>query len=147
MRFEGRQRAALINHCWSIYLCLTDTFTLADNFHSEFPVAVETALITGALHIVFPIGANLTPSLNEEYVFDRQRLTVSRYSYNVIDANGDNLLRAVNLPYHRTDYRGRALTHPPNHMHDARGKLLSFSGRIEDFIHHLYYRDLLPRSN
>lgn len=136
MRFEGRQRADLIDRCWSIYLCLTDAFTLPDNFHLEFPSAVETALITGALHIAFPIRANLTLSLREEYSFDRQRLTVSRYSYNVIDHRGDNLFRADNLPFHMTDYRGRALTHPPHHMHDARGKVLSFSGQIEDFIRH-----------
>ena len=136
MRFEGRQRADLIDRCWSIYLCLTEAFTLSDNFHLEFPGAVETALITGALHIAFPIRANLTLSLREEYAFDRRRLTVNRYSYNVIDSHGDNLFRADNLPFHRTDYRGRALTHPPHHMHDARGKVLSFSGQIEDFIRH-----------
>jgi len=136
MRFEGRVRADLIDRCWSIYLCLTDAFTLPDNFHLEYPAAVETALIAGALHIALPIGTNLTVSLREEYDFDRLRLTVSRYSYNVIDSHGDNLFRADNLPFHKTDYRGRVLTHPPHHMHDARGKVLSFSGQIEDFIRH-----------
>lgn len=136
MRFEGRVRADLIDRCWSIYVCLTEAFALPDNFHLEFPGAVETALVTGALHIALPIAANLTLSLREEYDFDRLRLTVSRYSYNVIDSHGDNLFRADNSPFHRTDYRGRALTHLPHHMHDARGKVLSFSGRIEDFIRH-----------
>jgi hypothetical protein len=37
MRFEGRQRADLIDRCWSIYLCLTEAFALPDNFHLEFP--------------------------------------------------------------------------------------------------------------
>jgi hypothetical protein len=49
MRFEGRQRADLIDRCWSIYLYLTEAFTLPDNFHSEFPGAVDIALITGAI--------------------------------------------------------------------------------------------------
>jgi hypothetical protein len=136
MRFEGRQRADLIDRCWSIYLCLTEAFTLADNFHLEFPGAVETALTIGALHVSCPVRTNLILSLREEYAFERQRLTVSRYSYNVIDHRGDNLLRADNLPFHRTDYRGRALTHPPHYMHDARGKVVSFSGQIKDFIRH-----------
>jgi hypothetical protein len=136
MRFEGRQRADLLDRCWSIYLWLTDSFTLPDNFHLEFPVAVETALITGALHVTVSIGANLTLSLREEYAFDRRRLEVSRYSYNVIDNDGNNLFRADNLPFHRTDYRGRALTHPPHHMHDERGKVQSFTGEVEDFIRH-----------
>lgn len=136
MRFEGRQRADLIDRCWSIYLCLTEAFTLPDNFHLEFPGAVETALATGALHVTCPVRTNLTLSLREEYAFERQRLTISRYSYNVIDHRGDNLFRADNLPFHRTDYRGRALTHPPHHMHDERGKVVSFSGQIEAFIRH-----------
>src|SRR5262245_47823543 len=136
MRFERRQRADLIDHCWSIYLCLTEAFTLSDNFHLEFPEAVETALITGALHVACPVRANLTLSLREEYAFDQQRLRVSRYSYNVIDHRGYNLFRADNLPFHRTDYRGRALTDPPHHMHDAQGKVHSFNGQVEEFVRH-----------
>ena len=136
MPFESRQRAELVDRCWSIYLCLIDTFTLPDNFHVDFPVAVENALITGTLHVVVPIDANLQLSLREEYSVERRHLAIHRYSYNVIDHNGDNLFRADNLPFHHTDYRRRTLTHPPHHMHDARGRVLSFSGRIEDFIRH-----------
>ena len=46
---------------------------------------------------------HLTLSLREEYTFGKQGLEVSRYSYNVINSKGNNLLRADNLPYHRTD--------------------------------------------
>ena len=134
MPSESRQRADLIDRCWSIYLCLIDTFTLPDNFHVEFPVTVENALITGTLHVTVPIDANLKLSLREEYSIERQHFAVYRYSYNVIDHNGDNLFRADNLPFHRTDYRRRALTHPPHHLHDARGRVRSFTGQIEDFI-------------
>ena len=63
-----------------------------------------------------------------------QELEISRYSYNVIDYTGNNLLRADNLPHHRTDYHGRALSHPPHHMHDERGRVRSFTGRVQDFI-------------
>jgi|SRR5262245_10411203 len=105
MPFEGRQRAAALNRCWSIYLSLTRAFILPEEFHAEFPVAVESVLISATLQFTVPIGSDLTLSLREEYVFDRQRLTVNRYSYNVIDVTGNNVLRADNLPFHRTDYR------------------------------------------
>jgi hypothetical protein len=116
MPFEGRQRAAVLDRCWSIYLSIARAFSLPENFHVEFPITVESALVTGALHITVPIGADLSLSLREEYAFDRQKLVVSRYSYNLIDATGSNVLRADNLPFHRTDYRKRPLTHPPHHI-------------------------------
>jgi len=134
MRSEGRHRAALIDRCWSIYLSLTGAFTLPEDFHVEFPVAAESALITGVLHVSVPLSENLTLSLREEYPFGRQGLEISRYSYNLIDSAGSNLFRADNLPFHKADYRGRALTHPPHHMHDGRGRVLSFSGQVPDFI-------------
>ncbi|MGH7847800.1 MAG: hypothetical protein ACREQW_21880 [Candidatus Binatia bacterium] len=114
MPFEGRQRAAVLDRCWSIYISLTRAFILPEEFHVQFPVIVEPVLVSDALQVTVPIGGDLTLSLREEYAFDRHNLSVSRYSYNVIDANGGNLLRADNLPFHRTDYRRRALTHPPH---------------------------------
>jgi hypothetical protein len=95
MPFEGRQRAAALDRCWSIYLSLTRAFILPEEFHAEFPVAVESVLISSTLQFTVPIGSDLTLSLREEYVFDRQRLTVNLYSYNVIDITGNNVLRAV----------------------------------------------------
>jgi len=136
MRFEGSQRAAVLNRCWSIYQSLTRSFTVPENFHVEFPITVESVLISGTLHVTVPVSGDLTLSLREEYAFDRQRLAVTRYSYNLIDATGDNVLRADNLPFHRTDYRRRALTHPPHHIHDQRGRVFSFSGDVHDFISH-----------
>ena len=134
MPFEGRQRAALLDRCWSIYLALSTAVDVPESFHLEFPVVVESALVSGALQVAVPLGGDMTLSLREEYVFDRQRLTVHRYSYNLIDAAGNNLLRADNLPFHRTDYRKRLLTHPPHHIHDQRGRVVSFSGDIRDFL-------------
>lgn len=134
MPSEGRQRAALLDRCWSIYLSLTSAFSVPESFHFEFPVVAESALSSSALHVTVPIGADLTLSLREEFAFDRHKLTVSRYSYNVIDPVGNNLLRADNLPFHRTDYRKRLLTHPPNHIHDQRHRVFSFSGDVHHFI-------------
>ena len=136
MPFEGRQRAAVLDRCWSIYLSLTQAIILPQEFHVEFPASVESALVSGALLVSAAIGENLTLSLHEEYVFDRLRLSVSRYSYNVIDSSGKNLLRADNLPFHASDYRRRALTHPPHHLHDQRGRIYSFSGNVYHFIAH-----------
>jgi len=76
----------------------------------------------------------MTLSLREEYAIDRQRLTVSRYNYNLIDAAGNNFRRADNLPFHRTDHRKRLLTYPPHHIHDQRGRVFSFSGDVHHFI-------------
>jgi len=134
MPFEARQRAALLDRCWSIYLSLTSTLNLPECFHVEFPIVVESALLSGALQVTVPVGQDVTLSLREEYAFDRQRLTVSRYSYNLIDATGNNFLRADNLPFHRTDHRKRLLTHPPHHIHDQRGRVFSFSGDVHHFI-------------
>ncbi len=134
MPFEGRQRAALLDRCWSIYQSVTSAFNLPESFHVEFPVAAESALVSGSLHVTVPIGADLTLSLHEEYAFERQRLTVGRYSYNVVDTAGNNLLRADNLPFHRADYRKQLLTHPPNHIHDQRGRVFSFTGDVHTFI-------------
>lgn len=134
MPFDGRQRAALLDRCWSIYQSVTGAFQVPESFHVEFPVVAESALASGALHVTVAIGAGLTLSLREEYAFERQRLTISRYSYNVVDSAGNNLLRADNLPFHRTDYRKKTLTHPPNHMHDQRGRVFSFNGNVHGFV-------------
>ena len=72
--------------------------------------------------------------MREEYVFDRQRLAVSRYSYNLIEVTGNNVLRADNLPFHRNDYRRGLLSHPPHHLHDERDRVHSFNGNLDDFI-------------
>lgn len=135
MPSERQRRALVLERCWSLYQILTETFVVSDTFHTEFPVLAETALLTGALHLVLPLTAVLTLSLREEYAFEHHALQVQRYSYNVIDHAGTNVLRADNLPHHRTDYRGRRLSHPPHHMHDTRGRVLSFSGQAHDFLH------------
>ena len=51
MPFEGRQRAAALDRCWSIYLSLTSVFILPENFHVEFPIVAESVPITGALQV------------------------------------------------------------------------------------------------
>jgi len=67
MGFEGHHQAQLLERCWSIYRCLPDAFTLPESFHVEFPVVVESALLTGTLHVTVPMAPQLTLSLREEY--------------------------------------------------------------------------------
>jgi hypothetical protein len=42
MPFEGRQRAAVVDRCWSIYISLTRAFVLPEEFHVEFPASDRT---------------------------------------------------------------------------------------------------------
>ena len=56
MLFEGRQRAAALDRCWSIYLSLTRAFILPENFHVGFPIVAESVLITGTLQVTGSTG-------------------------------------------------------------------------------------------
>jgi hypothetical protein len=134
MPSERQRQALLLEHCWSLYQMLTGAYTVPDSFHNDFPIAAETALLTSVLHTTLSLTLRLTLSLREEYAIEQYVLEVRRYSYNVIDHTGANVLRADNLPHHRIDYRGRPLLHPPHHMHDERGRVLSFSGQAHDFL-------------
>lgn len=48
---EGRERALLIDRCWSIYILLTEHFSVPSAFHEEFPVLVERATHSGLFHL------------------------------------------------------------------------------------------------
>jgi hypothetical protein len=63
MPFERRQRAALLDRSWSIYLWLTSAFNVPESFHVEFPVVVESAFMSGALDVTVPVGEDMTLSL------------------------------------------------------------------------------------
>lgn len=134
MLSERQRQALLLDRCWSLYFALTEAFALPDAFHANFPTVAEAAVITGALHLAVPVGEQCMLSVREEFAFRNQGIEVRQYSYNVIDRHGVNLLRADNFPHHRVDYRRRPLSHPPHHMHDRRGRILSFSGQVEDFL-------------
>ena len=44
------------------------------------------------------------------------------------------VIRADSLPHHQRDYRKRRLQHFPHHLHDEKGRIRSFTGRVEDFV-------------
>lgn len=134
MSYERHLEAQIIDRCWSVYNLLTNTFSPSDTFHLGFPSLVETAIISSDLHINMPLAEGFTLILREEYEFSLHKLKLHSYSYNLLEQNGNSVLRSDNLPYHKTDYKGHQLTHPPHHVHDKLGRISSFTGDLEDFI-------------
>lgn len=126
--------AQILDRSWFIYSILTDAFSLTETFHLDFPSLVETTIISADLQISLPISKGLTLLLREEYEFVKHSLEIRSYCYNVIDDKDTSVLRADNLPYHRTDYKRHKLTHFPHHLHDKQGRICSFTGDLKDFI-------------
>jgi len=131
---EGQERALLIDRCWSIYLLLTERFSVPSDFHEEFPVLVERATISGLLHLTVHLSEQHSLYVREEYEMAGHQLRIAGYSYALTGPTGTPLFRADPLPHHRTDYRKRSLTAFPHHLHDPKGRILSFSGEISDFM-------------
>lgn len=131
-----KRRRQIAERCWQVYDWICRRFPVALEFHGEFPEAAELALWSGALQVQVPIAgpAQYALDLREEYDFPEQELVVAHYSYVLLDPHQTPILRADPLPHHRVDYRGRRLTHFPHHLHDERGRVRSFSGRLEDFL-------------
>ena len=73
----------------------------------------------------------------EEYEFYDYDLRVQSYSYNLMDKNQNNILRADSMPNHHYDYKNKRLTNFPHHLHDEKGRICSFSGKVSDFIEHI----------
>jgi len=133
--YDSYQRSLIIDRCWLIYDLITETFAVPRPFHIEFPSLVEFALISGYLQVLVEIRRKgLTLHIHEEYDFRNYELVLSVYSYTLLDKNKHSIIRADPLPHHRVDYRRRKLTHFPHHLHDERGRICSFSGRIEDCV-------------
>jgi len=129
------QRGLIIDRCWLIYDLMTEKFQLPHEFHIEFPSLVELALSSGYLQVLAEISRRgYFLHIHEEYDFREHTLLIKVYSYNLLDKGKHNIIRADSLPHHRVDYKGHKLTHFPHHLHDERGRICSFSGRIEDFV-------------
>ncbi len=92
-------------------------------------------MISGYFQLAIEIGPKgYLLHIHEEYKFRDYRLAIKTYSYNLLDRNKNSVMRADSLPYHKVDYKGKKLTNFPHHLHDNKGKLCQFSGKIEDFI-------------
>ena len=135
MLYNSHQRRLVAERCWLIYDLISETFRVPDEFHIEFPSLVELALISGYFQVLVEVdrkGHFL--HIHEEYDFKDRELIVKIYSYNFLDRSKHSIIRADSLPHYQVDYKGRKLKHFPHHLHDERGRICSFSGRIEDFI-------------
>lgn len=135
MLHDSHQRRLIINRCWLIYDLITKKFRLLHEFHMGFPSLAELALISGYLQVLVEItrrGHFLR--IHEEYDFIEHMLVVKVYSYNLLGKSNHSIIRADSLPHHRIDYKGHNLSHFTDHLHDEKGRICSFSGKIEDFV-------------
>ena len=135
MLHDSHQRKLIINRCWLIYDLITKKFRPLHEFHIEFPSLAELALISGYLQVLVEItrrGHFLR--IHEEYDLIEHMLVVKVYSYNLLDKSKHSIIRADSLPHHRVDYKGHNLSHFPDHLHDEKGRICSFSGKLQDFV-------------
>ena len=135
MLYNSQQRGLIIDRCWMIYGLVSDKLLPSHEFHIEYPGIVEFALTTGYFQFLAEVGrGGHFLHIHEEYKFTEYRLSIQTYVYSVFDKGKATIIRADSLPHHRIDHKGQSLSHFPNHLHDARGRICSFSGQIEDFI-------------
>ncbi|MBL7073664.1 hypothetical protein ISS37_00295 [candidate division KSB1 bacterium] len=135
MLYDSYQRRLIIDRCWLIYDLITETFAVPHQFHIDFPLMVEVALISGYLQVLVEISRKgHLLHIHEEYDFRNHELVIRVYSYNLLHKSKHNIIRADPLPHYRVDYRRRKLAHFPHHLHEEKGRICSFSGQIEDFV-------------
>ena len=92
-------------------------------------------MISGYLQVLVEISPRRHfLHIHEEYGFIEHILVVKAYSYNLLDKSKNNNIRADSLPHHRLDYKSHKLSHFPDHLHDEKGRICSFTGKIEDFV-------------
>jgi hypothetical protein len=125
-------------HCWTIYELIISHFVVSEDFSNNFLDIVDLALNSNLFRIKIDIlKEKFILMIIEEYEINQYELTVKSYSYNLIDKNLNNILRADSLPHHHYDYKNKRLTNFPHHLHDEKKRICSFSGEISDFIKHI----------
>ncbi len=72
--------------------------------------------------------------IQEDYDFHFYELSIVNYSYKLTDKRGPTIIWSDPAPHHQTDYRGQSLVDFPHHLHDPKGRICDFSGKIEDFL-------------
>lgn len=135
MFHDSNQQRLIIDRGWLIYDLISSKFIVPHQFHVEYPSVLENAIITGyfQLSVVIDKKQHLL-RIHEEYAFRDYELVIKAYSYNMLDKNENNIIRADSLPHYKTDYKGKKLKNFPHHLHDKAGRICQFSGKIEDFI-------------
>lgn len=135
MLLDKHQKQLVIDRCWYIYDQITNTFHVDDDFHVDYLLDVESALLTNRLYFKVKIehGDNFI-IIQEDYDFHLHELSIEGYSYILTDKTGHTVIWSDPAPHHKLDYRGQALSHFPHHLHDSKGRICNFSGKIEDFL-------------
>ncbi len=135
MLSEIHHEQLVIDRCWTIYELITSTFTVNENFLVNFISDIESVLLTYRLYFKITIAKDeYYLIIQEEYNFHFHELAIENYSYILTDKTEQTLIWSDPAPHHKTDYRGQNLTHYPHHLHDPKGKIRNFSGKIEDFL-------------
>lgn len=134
MPSDAWQRWQIYERCWKIYDLITNTFRLPQNFHAHFPDRVEMAVVMFLLHLEAPLPLDYNLRIEEEYDFPGKGLEIKTYSYVLLHKNEAIVIRADPSPHHPLDYRKRKLVDFPHHLHDEKGRIRSFTGRLEDFL-------------
>ncbi len=134
MSYENYQQVQILDHCWSNYLLLSASFIISESFHTQYPILVESALISRTLRINLKTAESYNLHIREEYSFFKGSFKINSYSYTLVSTNDNVIFRADGLPHHKTDYKGQPLSHPPHHVHDRNGRICSFCGSLQEFI-------------
>ncbi|HXF03943.1 MAG TPA: DUF6516 family protein [Blastocatellia bacterium] len=92
------------------------------------------AVVMFLLHLEVPLPFAYNLRIEEEYHFPGKELEIQTYSYVLLHKNEAVVIRADPSPHHPLDYRKRKLVAFPHHLHDEKGRIRSFTGRIEDFL-------------
>ena len=135
MLFDKHQQQVILEHCWNIYDLITNTFHVDEDFHVEYISNIESVLLTNRLYFKATIEQDeYRLIIQEDYDFHFYELSVVNYSYILTDSTGHAVIWSDPAPHHQTDYRGQNLANFPHHLHDSKGRICNFSGRIEDFL-------------
>lgn len=135
MLSEKHQEQAILERSWNIYDLITNTFHVDEVFHVEYISDVESVLLTNRLYFKLAIEqGEYYLIIQEDYNFHFYELSIVNYSYILTDKRRQTLIWSDPAPHHKTDYRGQKLTNFPHHLHDPKGRICNFSGKIEDFL-------------
>ena len=135
MLSEKHQEQAILERSWNIYDLITNTFHVDEDFHVEYISDVESVLLTNRLYFKLAIEqGEYYLIIQEDYDFHFYELSIVNYSYILTDKRGQTIIWSDPAPHHKTDYRGQNLTNFPHHLHDPKGRICNFSGKIEDFL-------------
>lgn len=135
MLFDKHQEQVILDRCWFIYDLITNTFHVAEDFHADYISDIESVLLTNRLYFKVTIEqGEYHLIIQEDFDFRFYELLVVNYSYILTDKSDRTIIWSDPAPHHKRNYRGQKLTNFPHHLHDSKGRICDFSGRIEDFF-------------